>query len=181
MKKSKKISISIPEKAADIFNWISKYDLKFKNKSHKEIAEAFLAKGLLDAYQEQFVRDEDADSDSILPHHRYITGRISVNPEAALQSSLNELGNGTVLPPEAAKKFKKAIQEDEKRKKNKNKFKFDDGGLLKEIRATASPLDPEFIKKATAAARESYEKMKKEPKSILAKLSKKKIQKLLGK
>jgi hypothetical protein len=59
----------------------------------------------------------------------------------------------------------------------KDKFKFDDGGLLKRLRAKAAPANPKLIKEARAIAIKASKS--KQPKSALAKLSTKAAKRIL--
>jgi uncharacterized protein YoxC len=80
-----------------------------------------------------------------------------------------------------AKTSKKAIQDysNSIEEENAAKFKFNDGGLLKKLRAKAKPLDPNFIKKALKESKRSFKKAEKKV-SVFAKLSKKEFKKLIG-
>jgi hypothetical protein len=52
--------------------------------------------------------------DQILPHTRTMYG-ISVDPEAALDSALRQLGSGTKLPPDLLEKFKQLVLKHKKK------------------------------------------------------------------
>lgn len=54
MKTNNKVSISIQNEVANLFNWVKKYDPNFKGKSDAAILEAFLVKGFKDSYEESF-------------------------------------------------------------------------------------------------------------------------------
>lgn len=61
MKTNNKISISIPNEVADLFNWVKKYDPNFKGKSDAAILDAFLVKGFKDSYEESFKGEDERE------------------------------------------------------------------------------------------------------------------------
>lgn len=71
---SKRVQMNVPDEVLDLFNWMVRYDERFKGKEAQVVAH-FFAKGIQDAYEESLRNAEpmDADTFTVTAEHAHET------------------------------------------------------------------------------------------------------------